>query len=84
MPVKKIAISVPEDVVRVVDRVAAERGLTRSRFISNVLREVARARSDAEITRRIDRLLSDSALALEQVAEAEALGRAGGGAGLEW
>ena len=57
MPVKKIAISVPPDVIRQVDLAARERGVTRSRFITDVLRRVARARSDAEIKRRVNEVL---------------------------
>ena len=52
MAVKKFALSVPEDVMKEVDRAAKRFGVTRSRFISGVLRRVSDARSDEEITRR--------------------------------
>jgi hypothetical protein len=54
MAFKKIAISKPEDVVKAVDRAAAHQRTTRSPYIADGLRRVARARSDAEITRRIN------------------------------
>jgi metal-responsive CopG/Arc/MetJ family transcriptional regulator len=66
MTVKKLAISLPVEVVREVDRAAAARGVTRSRFISEVLCRTARARRDAEITRRLDELFADHELADEQ------------------
>lgn len=66
MAVHKFALSIPRDVMAEVDGAARRRGVTRSRFISDVLRKVARARSDAEITRRLDEVFSDPAVAGEQ------------------
>jgi hypothetical protein len=66
MAAKKIAISVPEDVLAQVDQAAARRGITRSGFITEVLRRVAAARGDAEIRRRVDALFSDPGTAGEQ------------------
>lgn len=66
MPAKKIAISVPEEVLAAVDRAAARRSVTRSRFISDVLRRVAAARSDAEVRRCVNELFSDPEIAGEQ------------------
>jgi hypothetical protein len=82
--VKKFAISVPEDVMRQVDRAAARRGTTRSGFIADVLARVARARTDADISRRVDALLSDPGVAREQAATARAFRRAAPSAGTEW
>lgn len=84
MAVKKIAISVPEDVIEQVDRAAAERRMTRSAYISWVLRRTARARSDAEITARINAFFSDPALDDEQRETAKALGRLRASEGTEW
>jgi metal-responsive CopG/Arc/MetJ family transcriptional regulator len=49
-----------------VDRAARERGESRSRFISRVLRLAVRARRDAEVTRRLDALFADDSLHEEQ------------------
>lgn len=84
MAVKKLAISVPEDVIDEVDRAAAERGVTRSRFITDLLRVAARARSDAEITRRLNRIFSDPGIAAEQRRTARDLARVGSDDGTEW
>lgn len=84
MPAKKFAISVPQEVMREVDRAAARRGISRSRFIGDVLRKVARARSDREITRRIDAVLSDPEVAAEQRSTARAFDLAGTIDGTEW
>jgi len=66
MSVHKFAISIPEDVMQQIDEAAELRGVTRSRFISDVLRKVARAKSDAEITRRLDAVFSAPDVAREQ------------------
>jgi hypothetical protein len=84
MAVKKIAISVPEDVVAAVDRAAEERGLTRSRFISDVLRQVAGVRTDAELSRKINEVFADPEIAREQRDTAERTLRARPDCGDEW
>ncbi|HEX4475853.1 MAG TPA: ribbon-helix-helix protein, CopG family [Polyangiaceae bacterium] len=66
MGVHKFAISIPVEVMEQIDEAAARRGVTRSRFISDVLRQAARARSDAEITRRLDEVFSDPEVTREQ------------------
>ena len=66
MAVKKFAISVPEDVMKDVDRAARSFGVTRSRFIADVLKKVADARRNAEITRRVSELFEDPEIAAEQ------------------
>lgn len=66
MTTRKTAITVSEELLARVDAMAEERGQSRSRFISDVLREAVRARRDAEITRRLDALFADAAVAKEQ------------------
>jgi hypothetical protein len=63
---KKVAISVPVEVIEQVDQAAKQQGVTRSGFITDVLRRVARARHDADITRRINQLFADPDVAAEQ------------------
>jgi metal-responsive CopG/Arc/MetJ family transcriptional regulator len=84
VPARKFAISVPEDVMRQVDRAAKRRRMTRSAFISRVLARVARAQTDAEISRRVDELFSDAELAREQVETARAFRRSAPTAGAGW
>jgi metal-responsive CopG/Arc/MetJ family transcriptional regulator len=62
----KIAISVPEDVLSAVDAAAKERGESRSRFISRVLRAALRARRDASITRLLNELFMNEDIVAEQ------------------
>jgi hypothetical protein len=67
---RKTAIAIPEDLLASVDEAALDRGWSRSRFITEVLRHAMRARRDAAITRRLDELFSDPDLAERQRREA--------------
>ena len=73
MAIRKTAIAVPEEILAEVDRAARERGESRSRFITRVLRLTVRTRRDAEVTRRLNELFADTALQQEQVREASEL-----------
>jgi hypothetical protein len=73
----KFAISVPEGVMRRVDQAARRRGMTRSGFIPRVLARVASARTDADISRRVDAFFADPEVRREQVATARAFRRTG-------
>jgi metal-responsive CopG/Arc/MetJ family transcriptional regulator len=77
MAYRKTAIAVPEDIMEEVDRAARERGESRSRFISRVLRLAVRARRDAEVTRRLDALFADESVREEQRREAQELAQLG-------
>jgi metal-responsive CopG/Arc/MetJ family transcriptional regulator len=77
MPLRKTAIAVPEDLLAAVDRAARARRESRNRFVTRVLRQAVRARSDAEITRRLNELFTVPALAEQQRREASELDQAG-------
>lgn len=59
MAAKKIAISVPEDVLKRVDRMAKRRKLSRSALISRALREISRVAQEDDIAERINRALAE-------------------------
>lgn len=76
MRAKKIAISVPADVLDEVDRAARQRSTTRSGFITQVLRIAASTGRDAELAKRIRAFFENPANAREGRAEARTLSRA--------
>ena len=84
MAAKKIAISVPEEIIAEVDRAAADAGTTRSGFITSVLRRIASARSDAEITRRVNAFFTDPEMLEEQARTTRAYEELSASAGTEW
>lgn len=71
MAVRKIAISLPEDVLRQVDRLAKRTKTTRSGCIARVMAEVSHASTQREITEQINLLFNDRELADEQIATAQ-------------
>jgi predicted transcriptional regulator len=77
MTVRKTAVAIPEELLNAVDRAARERGESRSRYISRILRAAVRARRDAEITRRLDALFADEGLQKDQMRGAEELDSVG-------
>jgi metal-responsive CopG/Arc/MetJ family transcriptional regulator len=84
MAARKFAISMPEDVMEQIDRAAADRGITRSRFIAEVLKKTARARTDAEITRRLNDVFSYEETTSEQRKTARDFQRVASSVGTEW
>ena len=85
LAVRRLAISIPEDVLVRVDEAARRARLSRSAYITRVLSRVTRARSDAEITRRINALLAaDEGMIAEDRATARAFLLARADQGTEW
>jgi hypothetical protein len=84
MPVKKIAMSLPEPVLKTVDRLAARRGESRSRVIATILSRVTRVKRDRDITTQIDALFADEAIVAEQKRTADELLRMGPWTKGEW
>ena len=62
MPLRKTAIALPEDLLAEVDESARERGWSRSRLITEILRRAVRARRDREVTRKLDALFAEPVL----------------------
>jgi hypothetical protein len=75
--IRKTAIALPAELLSDVDRAARDLGESRSRYITRILRLAVRARRQATVTRRLDELFADPALAGEQrrsAAELDAVG----------
>ncbi|MBI3796025.1 MAG: ribbon-helix-helix protein, CopG family [Deltaproteobacteria bacterium] len=66
MPMKKVAISLPEPVLKTVDQLAARRGESRSRVIATILSRVTQVKRDREIIAQINALFTDETIATEQ------------------
>ena len=77
MPLRKTAITVPDDLLAAIDRAARERRESRSRFVTRVLRHAVRARRDADVTRRLNELFAEPGLAKRQSRDASELDRVG-------
>jgi metal-responsive CopG/Arc/MetJ family transcriptional regulator len=66
MPYRKTAIAMPEVLLTDVDRAAAERGESRSAYITRVLSVAVRAKRDAEITKKLNELFASEGLSKAQ------------------
>ncbi len=72
MPMKKVAISLPASVLQTVDRLAEQRGESRSRVIATILSKVAQAKRDRDTTAAVDELFADETVMAEQKRTADA------------
>ncbi|GMV17743.1 MAG: hypothetical protein HS104_13085 [Polyangiaceae bacterium] len=73
MALVKTAITVPQEVLDQLDRAARASGESRSRYITRILKAAARARRDAEITRRLNALFASDEVLRAQREETELL-----------
>ncbi len=84
MNTKKIAITVPKDLVMTIDLLSLEKGISRSRFITDILKEeISKAEKD-KIKAAFDRVFSDETIAEEQLAMARNFESLGKEEGQEW
>ena len=73
MPMRKVAVSLPEPVLKTIDQLAARRRESRSRVITTLLTRFARVKRDRAIARQIDTLFADEAIVAEQKRTADEL-----------
>ena len=84
MNTQKVAITMPTDLVKVVDEVSRKKGISRSKYISVVLRERLISDRDNQIREAYNRVFSDEAIQKEQLETALWFERTGAKAGQEW
>lgn len=68
MPTLKIAITVPDDLIGLIDQVSQARGVSRSSYISGVLREKLEAETNRQLKDAYNRVFDDEDLRQEQIA----------------
>lgn len=84
MNTQKIAISVPRDIITIVDEISSKQGVSRSRYISSVLREKILDEKDRKIKDAYDRVFSDDAIKKEQLETCEWFEQSGSSEGQGW
>ncbi|GEM_PF-3206401 len=67
----RVSISMPDRLVREIDRLAGKAGVSRSRFISKGLEIVLRAQARKRLVRAFDDVFSDRRVREAQEAEAD-------------
>jgi metal-responsive CopG/Arc/MetJ family transcriptional regulator len=84
MNTQKIAITVPSDLLDIIDKTTEQRRISRSRFISLLLREKLLEERNRRLTDEYDRVFSESAICDEQINTAMWFDGAGNREGQEW
>jgi metal-responsive CopG/Arc/MetJ family transcriptional regulator len=84
MNTQKIAITIPMDLVLIIDEISKQQGISRSRFISEILREKVMKDRDRRIKEAYDRIFSDESICKEQLDTAAGFEAFGNIEGQEW
>lgn len=84
MNTQKIAITIPMDLVLIIDEISKQQGISRSRFISEILREKMMKDRDRRIKEAYDRIFSDESICKEQLDTAAGFEAFGNIEGQEW
>jgi metal-responsive CopG/Arc/MetJ family transcriptional regulator len=67
MHTQKVAVTIPKDLIVVIDAMSKKKGLSRSKFISTLLKEKLTSDRNRHIKETYDRVFSDESLRKEQL-----------------
>ena len=84
MRTEKIAITIPSDLVSMIDDIRIKRGVSRSKFITLILREKIMDEQVRVIQETYDRVFSDETIVKEQLETAAWFEGSGKNEGQEW
>lgn len=84
MNTQKVAITIPTDLLATIDNISKQKGMSRSRYISNILREKVLDEKEKQIKASYNRVFSDESILKEQLETASWLEGAGSKEGQEW
>ena len=84
MNTRKVAITMPADLVKGVDELSRKKGLSRSKYISVIIRERLISDRENQIRDAYNRVFSDESIQKEQLETALLFDGAGKKEGQEW
>ncbi len=84
MNTQKVAITIPKDLLAIVDALSKQQGLSRSKFISFTLKEKLSERKENEIKEAYNKVFSDNSICKEQLETAKWFQQAEYNEGQEW
>jgi metal-responsive CopG/Arc/MetJ family transcriptional regulator len=67
MHTQKVAITIPKELVMMIDDIIKKKGVSRSKFISTILRETLMSQRNRQIKDAYDQAFSDESLKKEQL-----------------
>ena len=84
MNTQKIAITMPADLVAIIDDIRKQKGMSRSRFISSLIHEKVLDEKEKQIKEAYDRVFTDDFIKKEQLETALWFDGTGSREGQEW
>ena len=84
MRTEKVAITVPKELLDAVDAISSELGVSRSKFISSLIREKIREQTNLKLKEAYDRVFSDKSIRKEQLETARWFEAGQSEEGQEW
>ncbi len=84
MNTQKVAITIPKNLILLIDKVSKERGLTRSRYITSVLSEKIVEERKQLLKDAYNKVFSDETIQKEQLDTARWFEGTGSEGGQEW
>ena len=84
MNTQKVAITVPNDIIAVVDKISKQEGISRSKYISQVLRDRIKEEHEKKLTSAYNDVFSDESIQKEQLETAEWFEGSGNNEGQTW
>jgi len=84
MNTQKVAITIPADLVIMIDDISKKMGLSRSKYISTVLREKVLSEKERQIKDSYNRVFSDDSIKKEQLQTVIWFDGTGNPGGQEW
>jgi metal-responsive CopG/Arc/MetJ family transcriptional regulator len=84
MNTQKVAITVPIDLLTIIDDMSKQEGMSRSRYISTILREKILHEKEKRIKATYNRVFADELILKEQIETASWLEGTGSKEGQEW
>jgi metal-responsive CopG/Arc/MetJ family transcriptional regulator len=84
MNTQKIAITMPADLVAIIDDIRKQKGMSRSGFISSLIHEKVLDEKDKQIKEAYNRVFSDDSIKKEQLETALWFDGTGSKEGQEW
>jgi metal-responsive CopG/Arc/MetJ family transcriptional regulator len=84
MRTRKVAITMPTELVAMIDDISKQRGMSRSKYISTILQERVLTEKEKRIKSAYNRVFSDELILKEQLKTASWFEGAGSKKGQEW
>jgi metal-responsive CopG/Arc/MetJ family transcriptional regulator len=84
MNTQKVAITVPNDIIAVIDKISKQEGISRSKYISRLLKDKILEEHEKKLTCVYNEIFSDESIRKEQLETSEWFEGTGDNEGQAW